>query len=74
VLSGSLGANLRQSYAIMLRLRLGRQLEELREGEVPTNRVRMASLRRLDRDLLRDALGVVREFQAFLSSRYHRGI
>jgi CBS domain-containing protein len=74
VLSKSLGTNLRQSYGIMLRLRLGQQLQELREGEVPTNRVRFAQLRRLDRDLLRDALGVVREFQSFLSARYHRGM
>jgi len=58
----------------MLRLRLGQQLQELREGEVPTNRVQFANLRRLDRDLLRDALGVVREFQSFLSARYHRGM
>ena len=36
--------------------------------------VRLAALRRLDRDLLRDALGVVREFQRALSARYRHGL
>jgi len=31
-------------------------------------------MRRLDRDLLRDALRVVKDFQSFLSSRYRRGV
>jgi CBS domain-containing protein len=73
-LSPTLGADLRQAYAIMLRLRLGQQLEAMREGEVPGNTVRLETLRRLDRDLLRDALGVVREFQRSLSTRYRHGL
>jgi len=73
-LSPALATDLRQAFAIMLRLRLGQQLEEVREGEVPSNRVQIRRLRRLDRDLLRDALRVVRDFQTFLSSRYRRGM
>lgn len=73
-LSETLGADLRQSYAIMLRLRLGQQLEALASGEAPDNSVKLSEMRRLDRDLLRDALGVVRDFQRFLSSRYGHGI
>ena len=73
-LSGTLGTDLRQAYAIMLRLRLGQQLEAVGEGEVAGDVVRLAALRRVDRDLLRDALGVVREFQRALSARYRHGL
>jgi CBS domain-containing protein len=73
-LSGALGADLRQSYAIMLRLRLGQQLEAVARDEKPDNSVKLSEMRRLDRDLLRDSLGVVREFQRFLSARYGHGI
>ncbi len=73
-LSGALGADLRQSYAIMLRLRLGQQLEALANEEKPDNSVKLSEMRRLDRDLLRDSLGVVREFQRFLSARYGHGL
>ncbi len=73
-LSPTLGTDLRQAYAIMLRLRLGQQLEAVSEGEVPGNTVQLAALRRLDRDLLRDSFGVVREFQRSLSSRFRHGL
>ncbi len=73
-LSEQLGTDLRQAFAIMLRTRLGQQLEALREGEVPTNEVGIDRLRRLDRDLLRDALRIVKDFQSVLSSRYRKGV
>ena len=73
-LSRSLGTDLRQAFAIMLRLRLGQQLEAVQEGVVPSNDVNIRQMRRLDRDLLRDALRVVRDFQTFLSARYRRGM
>jgi len=73
-LSTQLGTDLRQAFAIMLRVRLGQQLEAAREGEVPTNEVQIGRMRRLDRELLRDALRIVKDFQSFLSSRYRRGV
>ncbi|MCM2312787.1 MAG: DUF294 nucleotidyltransferase-like domain-containing protein, partial [Steroidobacteraceae bacterium] len=73
-LSTELGTDLRQAFGIMLRLRLGQQLDAVREGEVPTNEVRIGAMRRLDRDLLRDALRIVKDFQSFLSSRYRRAV
>ncbi len=73
-LSAELGTDLRQAFAIMLRLRLGQQLDALREGEAATNEVRIGQMRRLDRDLLRDALRIVKDFQSFLSARYRRGV
>jgi CBS domain-containing protein len=74
VLSAQLAADIQQALAVMLRLRLGQQLESTQEGVVPDNRIHLGKLRRLDRDLLRDALRVVREFQDFLGSRYRHGI
>jgi len=73
-LSAELGTDLRQAFGIMLRVRLGQQLEAAREGEVPTNEVQVGRMRRLDRELLRDALRVVKDFQSLLSSRYRRGV
>ena len=73
-LSAELGTDLRQAFGIMLRVRLGQQLDAAREGEVPTNDVHVGKLRRLDRELLRDALRIVKDFQSLLTSRYRRGV
>ncbi|MCU0975827.1 MAG: DUF294 nucleotidyltransferase-like domain-containing protein [Steroidobacteraceae bacterium] len=74
VLSAQLAADLQQALAVMLRLRLGQQLEALQRGEPADNRVDLGRLRRLDRDLLRDALRVVKEFQDFLGAHFRHGI
>lgn len=73
-LSAQLSADLQQALAVMLRLRLGQQLEALRRGEPADDRVDLGRLRRLDRDVLRDALRVVKEFQHFLGARYRHGL
>jgi CBS domain-containing protein len=74
VLSAQLSADVQQALAVMLRLRLGQQLESTQEGVVPDNRIDLRKLRRLDRELLRDALRVVKELQSFLGSHYGHGI
>jgi CBS domain-containing protein len=74
VLSNQLAADVQQALAVMLRLRLGQQLETAQEGVLPDNRIHLGKLRRLDRDLLRDALRVVKEFQDFLGSHYRHGM
>ncbi len=74
VLSAQLAADVQQALAVMLRLRLAQQLTALERGEAPTNRVDLARLRRLDRDLLRDALRVVKGFQDFLGAHFRHGI
>jgi CBS domain-containing protein len=74
VLSAQLSTDVQQALAVMLRLRLGQQLESAQEGVVPDNRIHLGRLRRLDRELLRDALRVVREFQDFLGSHYRHGM
>jgi len=44
-------------------------LKQLKRGEAAGNRLVVAELRGLDRDLLRDALRVTGEFKAWLKSR-----
>ena len=63
--------DLQQALAVFLRLRLGQQLDALRRGEPTSNLLRLSALRRLDRELLRDALGVVEQFKAQLRQRFH---
>ena len=73
-LSESLGSDLQQALAVMLRLRLGQQLGAIGAGSKPDDRIRVGDLERMDRDLLREALRVVKSFQAALSAKFHRGI
>jgi CBS domain-containing protein len=74
VLSAQLADDIQQGLSVMLRLRLGQQLESAQEGVLPDNRIHLGRLRRLDRDLLRDALRVVRDFQSFLGAHYRHGL
>lgn len=71
ILEERFGRDLMQSLAVFIRLRLAEQLKEMREGRMPGNRIVAADLRRLDRDLLRDALRVAGEFKGWLKSRFH---
>lgn len=70
-LSAELSRDLRQSLAVFMRLRLGQQIEAHRRGEAPDNYLRVSELRRLDRELLRDALGVVDSFKGVLKRSFH---
>ncbi|MEZ5485908.1 MAG: putative nucleotidyltransferase substrate binding domain-containing protein [Lysobacteraceae bacterium] len=71
VLSQPLGRDAQQAMAIFQRLRLGQQLDALQRGEVPDNQLRIDALRRLDRELLRDAIGVVDGFKQALRQQFH---
>jgi CBS domain-containing protein len=70
-MSAALGRDVQQALAVFLRLRLGRQLEAIRQGEAPDNLLQVGALRRLDRELLRDALAVVDEFKGLLTRTFH---
>lgn len=70
VLSASLGRDVQQAMAIFQRLRLGQQLESLRRGEEADNLLRLDALRRLDRELLRDAIAVVDAFKQALRQQF----
>jgi CBS domain-containing protein len=70
-MSNELSRDVQQALAVFLRLRLAHQIESTRRGEPPDNYLRPAELRRLDRELLRDALGVVDSFKAHLKREFH---
>jgi len=70
-LEPAFGRDLQQALAVLLRLRLARQLDALRAGEVPDNHLRADELRRLDRELLRDALLIVDAFKRLLQREFH---
>jgi CBS domain-containing protein len=71
VLDERYGRDLMQALAVFMRLRLAEQLKALKAGEVPNNRIVAAGLRRLDRDLLRDALRVAGDFKGWLKVRFN---
>jgi CBS domain-containing protein len=64
------GEDLKQALSVLLRLRLSEQLAALSRGELLGNHIDPKQLRRLDLDLLRDALRVVREFQTWLRQSF----
>jgi CBS domain-containing protein len=63
--------DVQQALSVFLRLRLSHQIESARRGEPPDNFLRVGELRRLDRELLRDALAVVDSFKAHLKRSFH---
>lgn len=70
-LSAELGRDLPQALAAFHRLRLDTQLAVLEAGQVPDNYVVVERLRRLDRELLRDALRVVKDFRQHIRLAFH---
>ena len=69
-LSAELGRDVPQALAVMMRMRLGTQLQALAAGRAADNRVDPRTLRRLDRELLRDALRVVNAFKEHLRDAF----
>lgn len=69
-LSAALARDVQQALAVFMRLRLGQQLRDIEAGRAPGNRVDVPALRRLDRELLRDALRVVNEFKAHVQHSF----
>ena len=72
-LSPELGRDVPQALAVLMRLRLGQQLADIDAGKPPSNGVDVAALRRLDRELLRDALRVVNAFKEHVADVFHLG-
>lgn len=72
-----LGRNLESALSLFLQLRLQTQLSQLEEAGsddgscVTHNRVMVKTLNRLDRDLLREALHVIKEFKEWLALELH---
>lgn len=62
--------DLAESLAFLMRLRLDAGLEMLRKGNPLSNEIDTASLSTLDKDLLQDALQVVKRFKRMINQRY----
>ncbi|QDH71553.1 DUF294 nucleotidyltransferase-like domain-containing protein [Marilutibacter alkalisoli] len=65
-----LGRDVPQALAVFMRLRLGAQLQALAAGREAGNRLDPAALRRLDRELLRDAFRVVNAFKDHIRATF----
>jgi CBS domain-containing protein len=55
----------------LMALKLANQLRQKQAGQQPGNLVRPSELGILERDALRDALGIVRRFRGVLQQRFH---
>lgn len=70
-LPAELARDLPQALSAFHRLRLDEQLAAIEGGRTPDNFVQAERLRRLDRELLRDALRVVKEFRTHVRESFH---
>ncbi|WP_309678582.1 DUF294 nucleotidyltransferase-like domain-containing protein [Polaromonas sp.] len=70
-LDADMGADLTDSLHFFMGLKLKAGLAELDTGKTVTGTVNPARLSSLDRDLLKDTLGVVKRFKALLRHRFH---
>ncbi|WP_058835873.1 putative nucleotidyltransferase substrate binding domain-containing protein [Luteimonas abyssi] len=71
LLPADLGRDLPQALNVFHRMRLDAQLAALEAGRSPDNHVDIGQLRRLDRELLRDALHVVKDFREHVRRTFH---
>lgn len=70
-LSSGLGRDLPQTLSVMQRMRLRSQLAAIDAGNVPDNFIDTGSLTRLDREMLRDSLHVIKEFRESIGRSFH---
>ncbi|WP_158601803.1 DUF294 nucleotidyltransferase-like domain-containing protein [Solilutibacter pythonis] len=66
-----MGRDLPQALAVFQRLRLDAQLDALDTGKATDDFLHAERLRRLDRELLRDALRVVKRFRQLVRAEFH---
>jgi CBS domain-containing protein len=70
-LEADMGTDLTDSLYFFMGLKLKAGLAELDTGKAVTGTVSVARLSSLDRDLLKDTLGVVKRFKVLLRHRFH---
>ncbi|OGB30453.1 MAG: cyclic nucleotide-binding protein [Burkholderiales bacterium RIFCSPLOWO2_12_FULL_61_40] len=70
-LSTEMGTDLLESLHFFMGLKLKAGLAELDTGKAVTGAIDVARLSSLDRDLLKDTLGVVKRFKVLLRQRFH---
>ena len=66
-----MGVDLTDSLHFFMGLKLKVGLAELDTGKAVTGSINVARLSSLDRDLLKDTLGVVKRFKTLLRQRFH---
>jgi CBS domain-containing protein len=70
-LAADMGTDLTDSLYFFMGLKLKVGLAELETAKVVSGNVNVARLSSLDRDLLKDTLGVVKRFKVLLRHRFH---
>ena len=70
-LTPAMGADLTESLHFFMGLKLKTGLAELALGHPVSSGIQLSRLTSLDRDLLKDTLGVVKRFKVLLRQRYH---
>ncbi|MHA1154051.1 MAG: DUF294 nucleotidyltransferase-like domain-containing protein [Alphaproteobacteria bacterium] len=70
LISEDLGQTVIETYRFLLQLRLQEQLETLKAGRQPDNRIRLKELSSLEHRHLKDAFGVIRELQEKVAIRF----
>ncbi len=70
-LTAAMGADLTESLHFFMGLKLKVGLLELSSNRAVSAGIRMSTLSSLDRDLLKDTLGVVKRFKALMRQRFH---
>ncbi len=77
VMQAEHGSDLTEALSLFIQLRLRQQIrraEQSEDGQDPSpNQIDLQQLNKLERDLLRDALHVVKGFKKHLATRYHLG-
>ncbi len=66
-----LAHDLAQAFTVMQRLRLDAQLKAMATDTPPDNRIHPDSMNRIERELLRDALRIVKTFRQEIKTRFH---
>ena len=66
-----LADDLIDSLHFFMGLKLKTGLQQLETGHVASDEIQLDKLSSLDRDLLKDTLGVVKQFKALLNQRFH---
>ena len=69
-LAEGLGRDLQQALSALQRMRLRTQLAAIDAGQTPGNHIDTGSLGRLDREMLRDALHVIKEFRESIARSF----
>jgi CBS domain-containing protein len=69
-IDAALARDLTEALAFLIGLKLDTNLRQRAAGRVPDNMVRLADLGTLERQALKDSLGIVRSFRGWLARHY----